>query len=209
MRPPKIIKPYVLKFCSSVVPDATPVYVTCRPLPDAPVNDCFPIVDRQVASAGGESVIGWAVWEWPKVFIEAEFHAVWKQPDGSLLDIAPKVMPIPRILFIPDPQRVYRGRQVANVRRPLCNDKAVKRFCELSTLIFKELNAGALADVHGGAPPNNTSVTSWKGSEFTLFKVGMARTTGAFRMSFHMTVFSETSGSRPQGPHRITFEVVK
>jgi hypothetical protein len=149
MRPPKLIKPYVLRFCRSVVTDAAPIYVPCRPLPGAPANDCFPIVERQVASAGGESIFGWSVWEWPKVFIEAEFHAVWKQPDGSLLDIAPKALPIPRVLFIPDPRRVYRGRQIDNVRLPLCKDKAVKRLCELSTLIFKELNAGALADVHG------------------------------------------------------------
>jgi hypothetical protein len=149
MRPPKLIKPYVLRFCRSVVPDAAPVYVPCRPESAAPLNECFPLVDRQVASAGGVSVVGWAVWEWPKVFIEAEFHAVWKQPDGSFFDIVPRHLPIPRILFFPDPKRVYVGRQIDNIRLPLCNDKTVKRFCEVSALIHKELNAGALADVHG------------------------------------------------------------
>jgi len=149
MRPPKLIKPYVLRFCRSIVPDAAPVYVPCRPLLGAPANECFPLVERQAASVGGERVFGWSVWEWPRVFIEAEFHAVWKQPDGSFLDITPKSLPIPRVLFVPDPKRAYHGRQIDNIRLPLCNDKAVKRFCEVSALIFKELNTGALADVYG------------------------------------------------------------
>ena len=59
-------------------------------------------------------IYGWSVWEWPKVFIEAKFHAVWKQPDGSFLDIAPKSLPIPRVLFIPDPRRVYLGSPAQN-----------------------------------------------------------------------------------------------
>ena len=168
MRPPKLIKPYLLRFCRSVVPDAAPMYVQCRPLPGAPANDCFPIVERQVASTGGESVFGWAVWEWPKVFIEAEFHAVWKQPDGSFLDIAPKALPIPRVLFIPDPRRFYRGRQIENIRLPLCNDKAVKRLCELTTLIFKELNAGTLADVHGEVAVSEQCVRYLKEKERVL-----------------------------------------
>ena len=155
MRPPKLIKPYVLRFCRSFVADASPAYVQCLPESGVPANECFPIVEQKIATAGGQRVFGWAIWEWPKVFIEAEFHAVWKQPDGSVLDIAPKALPIPRVLFVPDSQRVYRGRQIDNIRQPLCNDKAVKRLCELSALIFKELNLGQLATVHGEVVPSD------------------------------------------------------
>lgn len=149
MRPPKLIKPYVLRFCRSIVADASPVYVPCLPEPGAPANECFPLIEKKVAAAGGKCVFGWAIWEWPKVLIQAEFHAVLKQADGSFLDIAPKSLPIPRVLFVPDLQRVYRGCQIDNIRQSLCNDKAVNRLCELSTLIFKELNSGQLAAVHG------------------------------------------------------------
>ncbi len=140
MRPPKLIKPYVLKFCRRVVNAAEPVYVPCEPLPQAPANACFPLVERQVAEAGGECVFGWAIWEWPKVFIEAEFHAVWRRPDGAQIDVAPKPLRIPRVLFLPDHHRVYRGRQVDNIRWPLSDDKHVARFCAVAALLFQELN---------------------------------------------------------------------
>ncbi len=120
-----------------------------RPLANAPVNDCFSVVPRHVLQHGGEQVIGWAVWEWPRVYIEAEFHAVWRQNDGSLLDITPKAASIPRILFLPDIRRVYNGRQVDNIRKPLAHDPAIKRFCELATLMYREQNRGDLAEYHG------------------------------------------------------------
>ena len=149
MRPPKLIKPYVISFCRSIVTEPQPVYVSVRPLADAPENECFSILPRHVSQHGGEQVIGWAIWEWPRVYIEAEFHAVWSQPDGSLIDPTPKIAPIPRILFLPDPRRTYNGRQVDNIRKPLDRDPTIKRFCELATLMHNEQNRGELADYHG------------------------------------------------------------
>ena len=86
------------------------------------------------------------------MLIEAEFHCVWRQPDGSLLDITAKSVPVPRILFVPDARRFYLGRQVDNMRRPLTHDPAVARFCKVDALIHQELNAGELADMHGEVP---------------------------------------------------------
>ena len=149
MRPPKLIKPYVISFCRSIVAEPQPVYVPLRPVSNAPQNECVTIVPRHIEQNGGEQVIGWAIWEWPRVFIEAEFHSVWRQPDGSLLDLTPKVMPMPRILFLPDPRRAYNGRQVDNLRKPLDRDPAIKQFCELCTLMHREQNRGELADYHG------------------------------------------------------------
>ena len=149
MRPPKLIKPYVLSFCRGIVTDPKPVYVPLRPLAGVPANSCFETVPPHVAKHGGEQVTGWSIWEWPLVFIEAEFHCVWRQPDGTLLDITPKSISMPRILFLPDPTKSYKGRQVDNIRKPMGNDPAIKRFCELSTLIYRELNKGELADYHG------------------------------------------------------------
>ena len=149
MRPPKLIKPYVVSFCRSFVADPQPVYVAVQPVRGAATNDCFKTVPQHVAVVGGEQIIGWAIWEWPRVLIEAEFHCVWRQSNGTLLDISPKVVPIPRILFVSDPTRSYKGRQVDNIRRPLDRDPAIKRFCELSTRLHDALNEGDLADYHG------------------------------------------------------------
>ena len=35
-------------------------------------------------------MIGWSLWEFPTLFVGAEFHAVWRKPDGSLVGVAPE-----------------------------------------------------------------------------------------------------------------------
>lgn len=150
MRPPKLIKPYVRRFCQRVEPGAAdPAYIASRPLPNAPMRDCFVTVAQQVEHEGGDTVIGWAIWEWPKVLIEAEFHAVWRTPQGELVNITPYEVPIPRLLFLPSVRRRYEGRQVNNVREPLDRDPAIKRMIELYGLLFAELNRGELQYQHG------------------------------------------------------------
>ncbi len=149
MRPPKLIKPYVTTFCRSITAAHSPQYIQTTPTPGAPLNECFRVVADRVAREGGESLLGWAIWEWPKVLLEAELHCVWKRPDGELADIAGRSLPIPRILFLPDPAIRHTGRQIDNRRKALCNDPQIKRFIELSGSIFRETNKGALADFYG------------------------------------------------------------
>ena len=80
------------------------------------------------------------------MLIEAEFHAVWERPaDGALIDIAQRQLPFTSITFLPDPQRMYGGRQVDNVRKPLNKDPKVRQLIHLKGLHFEMLNAGARA----------------------------------------------------------------
>jgi len=135
--------------CQRIVPNgAPPVYVDVCPLPGAPSKECFPIVDEYVLSHGGSSVIGWSLWELPTLFIEAEFHSIWQSPDGALLDIAPKVEPTDRILFLHDPARRYEGRQVNNVRTALRQDSVVNGFLQSCDEEFEFLNRGVRAGQH-------------------------------------------------------------
>jgi len=149
VRPPKLIKPYVISFCRGIVREPQPCYVPVHPLADEPANDCFKIVPKQVSSHGGEQIIGWTIWEWPRVLIDAEFHCIWREPDGTIIDFTLKSVVVSRILFLPDPHRSYRGRQVDNIRKPLDRDPAIKRFCELSSRFHRALNEGELADYYG------------------------------------------------------------
>jgi hypothetical protein len=144
-----LIKPYVISFCRSIVKEPNPSYISVRPLRRAPANECFRILPKHIDANGGEQVIGWTIWEWPRVLIEAEFHCVWRHPEGALLDITPKSLSIPRILFLPDSSRSYKGRQVDNIRKPLDHDPAIQRFCELSSRLHRALNEGELADYFG------------------------------------------------------------
>ena len=51
--------------------------------------ECFPNVEKMVQEYGGQQVNGRAIWQWDNKLVEAEAHAVWKSPDGQLIDITP------------------------------------------------------------------------------------------------------------------------
>lgn len=140
---------HVLEFCASVVPGSSTYVVECMPLFREPFNECFAIVPKQIAAHGGSQLTGWTIWEVPGVYIEAEFHAVWQRPDGVIVDITPRPVYFPSILFLPDPERQYVGRQVDNVRKPLVQDKDVVRFLHLCRRRFEILNEGDLANQNG------------------------------------------------------------
>jgi hypothetical protein len=65
-------------------------------------------------SKGGGVVFGWSIAGIPAGIIEAEFHAIWKTPAGSYIDITPSKSGLKRILFLPDPSRIYENRSVLN-----------------------------------------------------------------------------------------------
>ena len=95
--------------CAQLAPGENPLYVNVVPQPGATINDCFPLVTERVREQGGTAVLGWSIWEWPTLFVEGEFHAIWKSPAGDLVDIAPKAIPISRIFFLPGPNARYEG----------------------------------------------------------------------------------------------------
>ena len=111
----------VVKTFQRSIPGTTPpVYVPLRPRADSIENDCFENVRRQIAEAGGSIVHGWRIYDCPGLFLEAEFHAVWKAPDGSLLDVSlPPEEGTERIVFFPDPTRTFQGEPVLSRRWPL------------------------------------------------------------------------------------------
>ena len=87
--PPRDIFPYVVDFCRSLGPTTAPIFLDVSPSAnDLPV-ECVDNVRRRIAASGGEEVLGWKIWEWYGVMIEAEFHMVWRSPDGQLHDVTP------------------------------------------------------------------------------------------------------------------------
>ncbi|MEY4704924.1 MAG: hypothetical protein RL042_1126 [Nitrospirota bacterium] len=135
--------------CEDIVPGATPLYIDVHPLSGAPADECFSLVSSQVATNGGDLVVGWILWELPTLFVEAEFHAVWRSPAGKFIDIAPKKSPTRRILFLEDPLRRYEGRQVNNVRRATSQDPVVVEYLTAFDSQFELLNRGERAHRHG------------------------------------------------------------
>lgn len=164
MRPPKLIKPYVKTFArqSLNLPEASPFYVWCSPAKGAPQNKCFAVVDSCVAKHGGRRILGWAIWERPGVYIEAEFHAIWQSQAGQYLDISPRPVPVPRILFVEAPGRKHTGAQTDNVRKPLVKDKNVKDLLRLSTEFFRLTNEGNLKHHFGEIAATNEMIANVK-----------------------------------------------
>jgi len=150
---PRDLYPHVIEFCRSLSQEA-PVYLEVRPDPVAVINECPSNVRRHIQSDGGDAITGWQIWEWVGLMIEAEFHQVWRSADGELRDVTPKVLPFPRILFVPDPRLTYDGRQINNIRRALTSDNRVREFIALADRIFAITNSGALAEFHGLLPPD-------------------------------------------------------
>jgi len=138
----------VRTFASEVVPGKSPLSVWCLPVAGAAERDCFGIVERQIAKAGGSLVLGWAIW-YRVPIIEAEFHAVWQSRSGVWLDLTPRPFAVEWITFVSDPAARYGGSQVDNIRRSLVDDPVVDEFLALQRRQFEIMNEGDLARAHG------------------------------------------------------------
>jgi len=147
-RTPKAVTPAILALCEDMGLVGKPQYLDVSPVDNARALYCFPVVAQLVERAGGETCYGWRFWEVPWAYVEAEFHAVWRNPAGDLVDVTPTQTGVHRILFIADPSAVYGGRQVNNVRRALGTNPAVDEFLEAADAEFEFLNRGSRADVH-------------------------------------------------------------
>lgn len=124
----------ILHLCHEIAPGSQPKYVTVTPETEAQISECFSNVEAKVATAGGEILYGWTIWIWPNVFVEAEHHAVWRQGD-ELVDVTPHVHGERRILFLPDPERIYDSvhhKRIINVKRSLGVISAAQAFIDAS-----------------------------------------------------------------------------
>lgn len=127
-RTPPLADKHIQRLIARIVPGGQPVYLDVRPEASAIPAECFANVAAKVAADGGSIVHGWQLWEWPHVLVEAEFHAVWRAPDGTLHEITPKHDGDDRILFVPDPRRTFSGTPIDNVRVAVRDDLLVHHF---------------------------------------------------------------------------------
>lgn len=125
----------ILDFCRQVSPEK-PVVMAVEPQEFAVPGECYSNVEEQTRRAGGSTVYGWQIWDWPAVFTEAEFHAVWRAPDCSLHDITPKVDGDKAVVFLPDSSRTYQGSRIDSIRRPASTNQIVGDFIRLCEANF-------------------------------------------------------------------------
>ncbi len=123
-------------FFNEIVPSDKPVFVSVEPEHNSRVDHCFFNVPEKVALHGGSMQYGWIIWETPRILLDAEFHAVWRSPKNSLIDVSPKPDGEKRILFLSDANRVWEKEPVNNIRRPLIDNAYVRRLIRFSEAKF-------------------------------------------------------------------------
>jgi hypothetical protein len=141
MEIPNIIVPEdltdaVVSFCRKVSPHQLPCYVPVEPEPYCRINFCFQNIAKKIEIDGGSIEYGWQVWMWPDVFIEAEFHSVWKSPDDIYVDITPKDDAHQEILFIPDSKKIYAGYSIDNIRQSISGNRLVDLYIAINECLF-------------------------------------------------------------------------
>jgi hypothetical protein len=137
-RTPISITGKVRQFASELGSTDEPLFVPVIPEPWANEGNCFMNARLAAEEQGGEVKFGWRIWEFPRFFLEAEFHAILLGSDGELRDVTPEPSE-ERTLFVPDPERVWEGRPVMNRRLLISTDK---RAVELAGLLdqIQEIN---------------------------------------------------------------------
>ena len=64
-------------------------------------QECYYNVAKMIDLHGGGPVYGWVIWE-SSTMIEGEAHCLYKDPDGSIFDITPRVSGEMQVLFVED-----------------------------------------------------------------------------------------------------------
>ena len=141
-RTPLAVTPHIRRLVKKLRLAEDPVFVPVHAAPGAIRASCFANVAAHVERSGGTSRYGWAIWEWPRVLVEAEFHSVWVSIDGVVSDVTPQERDATHILFVEDCKRIFTGRQFNNVRMPLRDDQLVRDLISLADAEYRVLNRG-------------------------------------------------------------------
>jgi len=123
-------------FAREVAAEGALSFVTVEASADSEPGECFENVRARVARDGGRLQYGWIIWEWPRIQLQAEFHAVWAAEHGGLVDVTPTPDGEHRILFLTDPVRVLEtgtdGMGPDNIRKALNHNPLIIEYQAVS-----------------------------------------------------------------------------
>ncbi|MBW2975493.1 hypothetical protein KY366_07265, partial [Candidatus Woesearchaeota archaeon] len=160
---PTSINNDVLEFCKEIDPTTNPVFVEVAPPKETLYNECYGNVEEQVKKKGGKIEYGWIIWENPKIYLEAEFHAVWINNEGEYIDITPKKDKEKSILFLKDSKRKFTGSLIDNIRKPLVDNAETRTMLLVEKRKFEIHNK-----YHDGNP--NTEIPMFEIQKLEDFK---------------------------------------
>jgi hypothetical protein len=167
---PKPEEEAVKELLSRLALTADPFFIDVNPGPDDLMNECFENVNRKVASAGGERIIGWQIWQHPYM-IEAELHAVWQDADGQFEDVTPKGLKTDHILFVPDRRHQPDGKQVNNKRIRTTTNLLADDFIALAEAAFSLANKDERAGQTGEIRFTGAEAQNWNAINGLMIRI--------------------------------------
>lgn len=145
---PTRITQVIIDFCASITSDSSPEYIDVCPAPWAALNECFNNVYRMVKQYGGSMISGWAIWQRGNMLLDAEAHAIWRAPDGKLIDITAHNYNEKRILFLFDSSVCYQGITIPSHRQALTDSPLVAEFIRLYSERDHFMQSSTLGNVY-------------------------------------------------------------
>jgi len=120
----------------------TPQYVPIEVESYSTNNNCFYNVIDKITIDKGKIIYGWKIHQ-TRLLLEAERHAVWKSPNGELIDITPDVECQNKTLFLEEDNGwTYEGQYSDNIRINITDNPCVDDFILLCETITKLWQTG-------------------------------------------------------------------
>ena len=113
----------ILKLARQIDAHSKPGYVPVEPGIGCLPSRCFENVRAVVRQSGGSFQHGWRMREQATAYVEGEFYAVWRDPEGALIDVTPRADGQTTILFLPETQTAWQGEDVES-RRMMLHEQA-------------------------------------------------------------------------------------
>ena len=181
---PKEIDQDITKLLELIGAVEIPLFLNVEPEEFSEEFECFPNVKEKISRDGGAEVLGWQIWK-TDILVEAEFHAVWRSPEGRLKDITPKQPEITKILFLADDEAEYLGVAVDNIRLNITDNRLVEDFVEVAKAIFRLQNKGDRAHQYGALDYGHeeglhNDLNIVKAKIYQFIKVGGSRRSSCF-----------------------------
>jgi len=111
-------------------------------------DECFQNVGKQISLSGGEVLHGWSLWK-TSLVIEAEFHAIWKSPDGNLVDVSKAPPGVSQITFVPTADFFWNGKRVDNIRLNATGNRLVDDFIRVFEIRYESYSSPELVSYFG------------------------------------------------------------
>lgn len=131
---PQKITDEIIKFCQSINLNTSPIYINSTPIKGNLRGECFENVQQSIQE-GELNAYGWIIWQTAHHLLQAEFHSVIKQKDGSFVCVTPYNKKYTKILFLPDNTMLYDERRVRTIYKALVDLEEVRLFIEAVTTL--------------------------------------------------------------------------